>query len=171
MSRHKARHPFHARLLEPPQDMVVLALFACMLLAYVFFSEHVLGYAPCPLCWYQRYVWFAIIPAALLAFAIPKKPLRVGVSVLLLASFSVALYHAGIEYRWWQGPDTCAGDPQSTFDDLEALRAFLYQQDIVRCDDITWALFGISMAGYNAILSLVLAILIILNGMRPQRHA
>ena len=150
--------------ITPPNDMRTLSVMGVVILAYVFFSEHVLGYAPCPLCWQQRYAWFAIIPAAWLAFMLPAVSVRVLVIVLLVISGGIATYHSGIEYGLWQGPETCSGTPST--DNIEQLRQQLYQQAIVRCDDVTWTFLGLSMATYNALLSLSAAFGVTYNTVR-----
>ncbi|MBC6445315.1 MAG: disulfide bond formation protein B [Alphaproteobacteria bacterium GM202ARS2] len=148
----------------PPADMRTLSGIGVLIVLYVFFSEHVLGHAPCPLCWQQRYLWFAIIPLAYLGFVYKVLCLRLIVVGLLATSFAIATYHSGIEYGLWQGPDTCSGIPSSS--SLEQLRQQLYAQPIVRCDEVTWTFLGLSMATYNALLSLCAAIGITLNTVR-----
>lgn len=64
----------------------------------------------------------------------------------------IAAYHAGIEQQWWAGPSSCSG--AATPGSLDALRAQIFAAPIKSCDEIAWSLFGISMAGYNALLSL-----------------
>ena len=73
-----------------------------------------------------------------------------------LVGAGIALFHVGVEQHWWQGTAECGSTlpPAATIDEL---RARLLAQPVVRCDEVAWSLFGISMAGYNVILSLLIA--------------
>ena len=124
--------------------------------------EHIGGLAPCALCYTQRYFYYTAIPlcVALVALAhAADRPslLKLGLVVcglILLGGAGVAAYHAGIEYHWWKGPETCTGgaglSDGSALPDLQNL-------NVVMCDKAAWTLFGISMAGYNVPISLALA--------------
>jgi disulfide bond formation protein DsbB len=88
---------------------------------------------------------------------------RAAIIALYVAAFGVAAwsiymggYHAGVEYKWWLGPQTCSGDGLST---NGPLLGDLSASEIVRCDEIPWAMFGISLAGFNFLFSLVAAAL------------
>ncbi len=131
----------------------LLALGA-VTLGSVYASQYLGGLQPCPLCLYQRWPWWIAVGLSALALALPG----LGRTALILAGLTIwagagiALYHTGIEQQWWAGPSSCSG--AATPDSLDALRAQLFAAPIIRCDDIAWSLFGISMAGYNALLSL-----------------
>lgn len=131
------------------------ALGSAGLLAGAFVFQ-LLGYAPCQMCIWQRY------PHAVAA-GIGGLALFTGWALLLLAGAAAALttagigvYHAGVEQGWWAGPATCSAgdigamDPDALFDQIMAA-------PLVRCDEIPWQLFGLSMAGWNALLSFALA--------------
>lgn len=116
------------------------------------------GLAPCEMCYWQRWPHLAAIVAALAAIAVRQRPRQSG-ALTLLAAIAIALsggigvFHAGVEYGWWEGLTACtAGLPQvgSGMSTLDAIMA----APLVRCDVPAWTMFGISMAGYNAILSL-----------------
>lgn len=131
----------------------LLALGA-VTLGSVYAAQYLGGLQPCPLCLYQRWPWWIAVGLSALALALPG----FGRAALMLAGLAIgagagiAFYHAGIEQQWWPGPTSCSG--AATPDSLDALRAQLFAAPIIRCDDIAWSLFGISMAGYNALLSL-----------------
>lgn len=130
-------------------------------------AQYGYGLAPCEMCWWQRYAHIAAIVPALAAFALAR-PGAVRVAVLLAvlgiaASGAIGAFHAGVEYHWWQGLTSCSttrlsGNP------LDAILA----APVIRCDVPAWTLFGISMAGYNAIASLgagaVIAVLALRRG-------
>lgn len=118
--------------------------------------------APCPLCLYGRWPYYAGLPLTLIAiFAAGRNPalsrMATGlVIVCFLGSFVFAAYHAGVEWKFWPGPDTCAtgtGAPTDSGGLLNQMRS----TRVVPCDEAAWRLFGISLAGYNALISLGLA--------------
>ncbi len=124
--------------------------------AYAF--QYLGGLQPCTLCLYQRWPWWIAGGLALLAlFLIRERRMSHSLSTLgalsILVGAGIAVYHAGIEQHWWTGPTACSGTA-ATPQTLEALRAQIFAAPVVRCDDIPWSLFGISMAAYNALISL-----------------
>jgi disulfide bond formation protein DsbB len=127
-----------------------------------YFFQYVLGYAPCPLCLEQRIPYYVAIPLALLvAFAAlsaaPRTMVRAGLALLtliMLVSAGLGIYHAGVEWKFWQGPLDCSG-PITGFGSASDL--FTKPSGLVRCDDAAWRFLGISLAGYNVLISIVLA--------------
>ena len=118
--------------------------------AYLF--QYVGHLYPCEMCWWQRYPHMAAIVLAALAFVMPGRPARAALvalaAVAILISGGIGGYHAGVEYHWWQGVTACTstvGGP-ITLDSI--MRA-----PIIRCDVPQWQLFGISLAGFNALFS------------------
>jgi disulfide bond formation protein DsbB len=155
--------------------LAALGAAACAaLLAAAFAFQHLGGLAPCPLCVWQRWPHVAGVALGLAGYALA--PSRAGRLAALLAALALAggaglaFYHVGVEQRWWQGPATCAGAG-----DIGALSpAELLQQimaaPLVRCDEVAWSLAGLSMAGWNGVVSLALAGLFALaagSGRRP----
>ena len=122
---------------------------------------------PCHLCWWQRYPHYAAIALAALAFVVPGRRLRVALvalaAVAILVSGGIGAYHAGVEYHWWQGAAECTSTRTGPVTLDSILRA-----PIVRCDVPQWTLGGISLAGFNAVFSLVggLAVLGLLRSAR-----
>ncbi len=113
------------------------------------FFQYGKGLDPCVLCMYQRYPHFIAI--ILGAFAIAKEPrLYPVVGVVALTSAAVAIFHVGVEQLWWEGLSTCSGNAELTVDELLGKQA-------ARCDEIAWSMFGLSMAAWNGIISLVIA--------------
>jgi disulfide bond formation protein DsbB len=138
----------------PPASLLAIS-GAVLLTAFLF--EHVGGLAPCELCWYQRYAHIAALAAAIPALVFCR---RNGISAPLLAASALALligaglagYQVGVERGWFQS--SCAAS--ITGGTIEQLRAQLRAAPVVRCDEVAWSLWNISMAGWNGMLSLAL---------------
>ena len=115
-----------------------------LLLAGAYTSQYGFDLYPCEMCWWQRWPHFVAIGLALLSFFAPPKRLWIAAAAGgILTSGLIGAFHAGVEYGWWQGITGCAtgaGDP--------------FSFDIVRCDIAPWHFLGISLAGWNALLSI-----------------
>ncbi|WP_338242093.1 disulfide bond formation protein B [Aurantiacibacter hainanensis] len=113
-----------------------------VLLAGAYISEYGFGLFPCELCWWQRYPHFAAVGLALLSTVAGPKRLWIGLAGLAIAvSGLIGVFHAGVEYGWWESPLGCTvSDP--------------FSLDFVRCDEAAWTFLGISLAGWNALLSI-----------------
>jgi disulfide bond formation protein DsbB len=143
---------------------VAIAVIGLATIAGFFFFQHVLGYPPCPLCYEQRYAYYFAVPLS----AMILLGLSVGSSrkVLLAALLAIAaamlwnaglgVYHSGVEWHWWAGPQDCSG-PLTDFSAGGGLLQRLQQVRIVRCDEAPWRFLGLSLAGYNVLISLALA--------------
>lgn len=113
---------------------------------------------PCEMCWWQRYPHIVAIPLALLAFVAPGAGVKRG--FVMLAALAVAVsgligfYHAGVEYHWWEGITACTSTVTEHGGSVDDMLARIMKAPIVRCDQAQWTLFGISLAGFNAIFSL-----------------
>jgi disulfide bond formation protein DsbB len=142
--------------------LAAAALFAASaaLLAGALAFQYWGGLQPCVLCLWQRYAHVGVMGFAMLAFVLGRTPtgglLLIASGLAALAGAGIAGFHVGVEQHWWQGTSECGSTlgPAATIDEL---RARLLAQPVVRCDEVAWSLFGISMAGYNFILSLALA--------------
>jgi disulfide bond formation protein DsbB len=147
-----------ASLLDRPSaaPAAVLALSAATLGAALL-SQYVGGLAPCVLCIWQRWPHAAAIGLAALAWLVADR--RAGSSALLAAAgvalwigAGVAAYHVGVEQGWWAGTPGCG--VTRTAGSLEELRALVMNAPVVRCDEVQWAFLGLSMAGWNFLISL-----------------
>ena len=141
--------------LNARNTLLVIAAVAFATIAGAWIFEYA-GYAPCALCLKQRWVYYAAIPLALLLLAAPPSAMRMGLMVLAilwLASMVFGIYHSGVEWKWWQGPSTCAqgGGLTGELPDLT--------KPVVLCTEAAIRIFGLSLAGWNAVISLALAIL------------
>lgn len=142
-----------------------VAVVAAATIAGAWFFQLVLDVRPCPLCLEQRYAYYLAIPlAVLLAFGVARRAPRVllilGFAVLALAALANAwlgAYHAGVEWQWWKGPTDCTGPltDLGTGNLLDSLKTV----KVIRCDDVQWTFLGLSLAGYNALISLLMAAL------------
>jgi disulfide bond formation protein DsbB len=145
-------------------------LVPAALLAGAFAFEYWGGLYPCEMCWWQRYAHMAALPFAVLAlFTRPGRPFVWTAALAIAASGAIGFYHAGIELGWFEGFTQCtsAATGATTEDLLKAIMA----APMVRCDDIQWSWLGISMAGWNAILSLAAALGILWLSLKPPRTA
>ena len=136
---------------------LTLTAAAAFLLA-VAYGFQFAGYLPCELCWWQRYPYMAIIPLGISFALAGQRYQRVGLLVLaafLVSEVGIAIFHVGVEQLWWEGLDTCSGTLDIRGLSREELLAAM-QSDIPRCDEATWSLLGISMAGWNGIAALIL---------------
>jgi disulfide bond formation protein DsbB len=151
-----------------PAAAAALAVFVIALatLCGAWFFQYVIGLPPCPLCLEERIPYHVVIPLSLLmAIAAlvraPAKLLTVGfiaIIIAVLCNVVLGTYHAGVEWHWWAGPTDCTG----LLTDLNAGGSLLNQLQsvhVVRCDEAAWRWLGISLAGYNALISLLLAMI------------
>jgi disulfide bond formation protein DsbB len=129
-----------------------------------FFFEYVLGYPPCPLCLDQRNAFYVSVPLAALlclgaSHGASRKVIIAGFAVItavMLWNTGLSAYHAGVEWKFWPGPNDCSG-PINGFGSAGNLLKQLENIRIVRCDEAAWRFLGISLAGYDVLVSLFLA--------------
>lgn len=114
-----------------------------------------LGYAPCKLCLWQRGPHWAAVVIGLAAVLSAWRILPWAGALAAAATGLLGVYHTGVELRWWQGPDACTSGGSLTGSPDELLDAIM-AAPLVRCDEVAWSLFGLSMASWNAILSFAL---------------
>ena len=133
-------------------------------------SQYIGGLHPCEMCYWQRWPHDAAIVLALFAFGTRvDKASHILVALAALAimvSGGIGLFHAGVEYGWWEGLTACTATISGSGDDL--LKSIM-NAPLVRCDVAPWSLFGISLAGYNFLLSLGGAVAILGMTWRNQK--
>lgn len=134
----------------------IVTLGSAAILSSAFFFEYVLGYSACKMCIWQRWPHAVAILIGLLILATRIKSLSALGFLSLLSTTLIGFYHAGVEYKWWEGPSSCSSNINTEISPTDLLNQIL-NAPIIRCDDVVWDLFGISMAGYNGILSLILS--------------
>lgn len=135
------------------------------LLAGAFAFQYLGGLAPCKLCLWARWPHGAAILIGMLALFLPGPVLPVLGALAAAATMGVGIYHTGVEQRWWEGPTTCTSGSIEGLDPAALLDQIL-AAPIVRCDEIAWSLWGISMASWNAILSAGLVVIWLLAARR-----
>src|SRR6516162_1243134 len=129
-----------------------------------YFFQYVLDVQPCPLCLLQRKVYYVGIPLALIvAFVVAREPPRsvaVGglglLAVVMLVGAGIAIYHSGVEWKFWPGPQDCSGDITNFGAAGSILDQLQKKISIVRCDQASRFL-GVSLANANIVISLLLA--------------
>lgn len=132
-------------------------LVPAFLLAGAYIGQYGFGLYPCEMCWWQRYPHFAAIALALVAFIVARPRFWIALAALaILASGLIGGYHAGVEYGWWEGVTACSGLASSGGDPLDAIM----NAPLIQCDQVQWSLFGISLAGWNFLISTAAALAI-----------
>lgn len=110
---------------------------------------------PCKLCYWQRYPHAAAVGIGVLALLIPGAILPYLGALAALTTAGIGLYHSGVELKWWEGPSTCTSGAIANLTP-EQLMEQIMGAPLVRCDEVPWEMFTLSMASWNAIASLVL---------------
>jgi disulfide bond formation protein DsbB len=127
--------------------------------------EHLGGYLPCPLCLEQRYAYYAGVPVLFAALVVLSAGHRrtaallfLLVALAFLGNAALGVDHAGAEWHFWPGPDSCAG-AQEISTTAGALLESLPSTNVIRCDEAAWRFLGISLAGWNVLVSLAVSAL------------
>jgi disulfide bond formation protein DsbB len=140
------------------------------------FFQYALNYQPCALCLEERIPYYIAIPLGVVIAAaalqrLPRKLLVIGLALVVLVmlwSAGLGIYHAGIEWKLWAGPPDCSG-PLTDLGTAGDLLRRVQTSHIARCDDAAWRFLGISLAGYNALISLTLAAIAIAGALARDR--
>lgn len=150
-----------------PARLVFFALLAAsvLILGAAFAFQLIGGLRPCELCIWQRYPYAIAIGLTGIGIGLARAGVERRLLILLLVlcglvfltGSGIGLFHVGVEQKWWEGTSACVGN-LSGAGSLDDLREKLLAAPVVRCDEAAWSLFGISMAGYNVFLSLVLGV-------------
>lgn len=150
-----------AMRLTPKTYPALALLLSGGLLGGAYFFQYVLGYPPCQMCYWQRYVHFCVLALAAFALVMPSFKFynaRFWVALIvltLLGSAALAFYHVGVEYKWWEGPKTCsAGSVDLDFSSEDLLGSMTDKIKPPSCADAAWHFFGLSMAAWNVAASL-----------------
>ncbi|MFG1393859.1 disulfide bond formation protein B [Xanthobacter agilis] len=147
---------------SPVPAAILVTAGSAFAVAAAWFFQLVVGLAPCPLCLDQRIPYYIGLPLGLVAIAVlasghsrTGRVLLAVLALLMLGNLGLAVFHAGVEWRFWSGPTSCTGAPTMvTGDILSALKG----ANVPRCDEAAWRLLGLSMAGWNAIIAAALAL-------------
>lgn len=157
--------------LHPARSGLAIALAAGSTLALVLVAQYGFGLPPCEMCHWQRWPHIAALIFGLGALLLPGW--RVQLLSLAALSFAITggigVFHAGVEWKWWQGLTSCSGS--TTPKSLDDLRTMLMSAPVVRCDEAAIRVLGLSMAGWNALWSAALAIFALLAARRAKEAA
>ena len=145
-------------------------LVPAVALAAAFGSQYLGGLTPCEMCWWQRWAHMAALGLALIALVVPGRALVWLAALAIAVSGGIGFYHAGVELHYFPGLTQCTSTITSGMSSDDILKQIM-NAPLVRCDDIQWSFLGISMAGWNAILSLGSALLILWLSTRRTRTA
>lgn len=149
------------------KNAILIALIASLgTLATVFVAQYGFGLKPCVLCVYQRWPYAAIIALAILAYFLRGKIADVYFKGAIALSFAVTAgigaFHVGVEKGWWEGSAECTADTSNAVS-LADLKAQILSAPLIKCDEVAWELFGISMAGYNFLFASGMVLLMLLS--------
>ncbi|AHE56615.1 disulfide bond formation protein B [Sphingomonas sanxanigenens] len=135
---------------------VLALIIPAALLGGALLSQYGFGLHPCEMCYWQRWPHEVAIGAAIVGLLLGRRSagtaLAVVAAIAIIASGAIGLFHAGVEYRWWEGLTTCSTTPGSGSGDV---LADIMNAPLIRCDQAQWTLAGISLAGFNAIFSIL----------------
>ncbi len=157
------------------REWPLVALFSSVLMLAIAHSFETFGHlAPCHLCLKAREVYWVAATVGLIGAILQRTPvaarLRQPVNLLLGAIFlygaGLAVFHAGVEWKWWPGPTTCTGSGAASATNLSAMLNGTMQIKAPMCDKAAWVFLGLSMAGWNALVSLKLTVWSVLAGLR-----
>jgi disulfide bond formation protein DsbB len=159
------------RLLQPNRSGLLVALAAAGTLALVLVAQYGFGLPPCEMCHWQRWPYIAALCFGLGALLLPRwRPHLLGLTALSFAiTGGIGVFHAGVEWKWWQGLTSCGST--STATSLEDLRAQIMAAPVVRCDEAAIRVLGLSMAGWNALWAAALTIFAFLAARRAAQEA
>lgn len=150
---------------RPEVRLLVAILLALGAIGGAWFSELALGYVPCKLCLWQRWPYYLAMPLMALALlrlrAREARGLLMGLALalglLFLASTALGVYHAGVEWKLWLGPADCGGRVVTNAPSLEDFHKSLGRAKVVLCNEAPMRILGLSFAGWNAVVSALIA--------------
>lgn len=150
--------------------LVTGGAFAALCIAWL--AQYGFSLAPCELCYWQRYGYWAAIALGVIAILQPVGTPRRSVALWLLTlafvvTAGIAMFHVGVEQKWWEGTTACTG---VSFEGMtaEEMEKAINDAPIVRCDVPAWTMFGLSIAGYNILYALALAAFTLKGALRSK---
>lgn len=151
------------------QLILLASLGSAALLAGAFAFQYIGGLAPCHLCLQQRYPHAVAVAIGVLALVIPMgltaRLLPLAGAAAALTTAGLGLYHTGVERHWWLGPTTCTSGSIGKLSAKDLL-AQIQAAPVVKCDQVAWDMFGISMASWNMLAALVLVVIWVMAARR-----
>src|SRR4051794_36285327 len=147
---------------------------SAVVLGAALLSQYWGGLAPCELCLLQRWPWAASITISLVALLVGNRPALPWVALVLAVVFAAgiifAVYHVGVEQKWFAGPSACTASATGAMT-LEQMKQQILGTAPVMCDQVQWSLFGVSLAGWNLLASLMMSAFCLFALLRGQRPA
>ncbi len=150
---------------SPDRRAMVLFVLSAATISGAWFTEYALGYIPCKLCLLQRWPYYFAVPLAAFAWVIagPMKMSRAArpafamLAAIFMISVALGVHHAGVEWGWWLGPADCGGRISAGPANVNDLLTAVNNTRIVSCIEAPFRILGLSLAGWNALISFVLA--------------
>jgi disulfide bond formation protein DsbB len=142
------------------QAALAVALGAAATIGGALVFEHVLGYVPCKLCLIQRNPYYIAIPLGLVAAFLPPRYTRAGLwclALIFVVSAGLGAYHSGVEWGFFAGPSDCGGGSGAGAGNVSDFLNQLQSTRVVSCTEAAWRFLGLSLAGWNVLISLALA--------------
>ena len=161
----------------PAIAFAVLAfVISAFMLSAAYAFQHIGGLAPCQMCYWQRHAHKAVlmVSAAVLflrLFGVSARVMHAGLYLIALAfliSAGFGGWHMGVEFGWWEGPKACAVAPIQNFNPEDFLKSLDQPIKTPACSDVTWSMLGLSMAGWNALISLLASLLLAMSAGRKE---
>lgn len=134
---------------------ILAAAGSAALLLGAFAFQYIGGLAPCPMCIWQRWPHGVAILAGVLMVVVPGRLWLAMGALAAGTTGAIGVFHTGVERGWWQGPDTCTSGPIADLTPQQLMDSIL-SAPLVRCDEVAWEMWGLSMASWNALLSFAL---------------
>ncbi|MGR3839613.1 MAG: disulfide bond formation protein B [Cognatishimia sp.] len=142
--------------------LLTLASAAMLISAWTF---QYFGYPPCKMCYWQRYPHMAAVAIGAVALATGQRLFAWAGALAMFVTSGIGVYHSGVERKLWEGPTSCTSSGTGGLSS-DQLFDQIMSAPLVRCDEIPWELFGLTMANLNALFSLAFALLWIRVAMR-----
>ena len=148
------------RRFTPQQVAMAIFVAAAATIGGALVFEHGFGLRPCKLCLVQRYPYYVAIPLAAAAVLVPCRWSRILLALLaavFVVSAGLGAYHAGVEWGFFAGPNDCGGTPAPVAGSVQDFMKQLETARVVSCTEAAWQFLGLSLAGWNVVISLALA--------------
>jgi disulfide bond formation protein DsbB len=160
------RDRFTLLLRQQPRLWPALVFLASgTMLAFAWGFQLIGGLQPCVLCLSQRWPYWILLALSALAMLTARRIGARGLAVFAIicalvfaTGAGIAGFHVGVEAGWWQGLAACGGGFSDAGLSIDELREKMFATPIVHCDEVAWSLFGLSMAGWNLLASIVFAV-------------
>lgn len=159
-------------LLFKANPLIIVGCISILALILAFIAQYIFNLEPCILCIYERYPYALLIAIMVVAHFYKKmfRPLVLIAGLTALFNAGLSFFHVGVELKWWAGTDSCGTTMPEAGATLEEIRAMIMNAPTARCDEIPFELFGISMAGYNVLLCLGLALYLFMRFRMDKKH-